>query len=362
MRMRYFVGVTLFLLSLPLYAVQVEGLYSAKVAVDDQSQGARNRAMGAAINKVVQKVSGRQSVLGNAALQDVLSNAGSYVEQFLYKKRDKEELGYWLIVRFQKIALDRTLQQFNVPVWGSNRPAVLVWLAVDDGKSRYLINADSEGMSELIRRSSSEAGLTVTLPLNDLADQQALSFNDVWAGFSDEVLTASQRYEKKQVMYGRLLKRGRGSWSLSWTLANVTGQSIANIEQSSSIGAVIQEAFAGIAETLADTYAPHGAVTENVLKMDVNGVASLEKFVRVTAYLSSLDMVKKLHWNQLSNGKVTLEIVLSGGASTLKDVIALNTVLIPDFQPVPIIATPTVITPNKMGYHLAVQTLYYRTN
>ncbi|MBV1875908.1 MAG: DUF2066 domain-containing protein [Cycloclasticus sp.] len=357
--MRFLVGFLLFLLSVPLYAVQLESLYTAEVAVANQSQSVRNMAIKKALHIVVRKVSGRRSALSNAPLLSALSNVGSYVEQFQYKKREQNK-GYWLIVRFQKTALDRTLQQFEVPVWGANRPDVLLWLAVDDGKKRYIANAElNDKLVALIKQESLGAGLVVTLPLLDLADQKALNFNDVWAGFSEQIQRASRRYSAKQVIFGRLLK-SQGVWRFNWTLMN-EGQQNDGVEKSADGGIIFQQVFAQVAENLADIYAPMGVVrVENQLKMEVVGVNDLPHFVRVTSYLSSLDMVKKLSWEQLIDNKMILDLIITGDEAVLIDTIALNDVISPsmarrNIEPVPldISGVPT---------QLPEQTLYYRAN
>jgi len=354
---RFLLGFLLFLLSLPIHAVQLEGLYSAEVSVVDQSQSARNEAIGLALKKVVQKVSGRRSALNNKPLLAALSNVGAYVEQFQYKKRASKE-GYWLIVRFQKAALDRTLRQFDVPIWGANRPDVLLWLAVDDGKKRFIINESSSAeLGSILKQEINEAGLAITLPLLDLSDQRKISFNDVWATFSDEVRRASTRYGVKQIMVGQLLKSRQG-WRFSWTLMGAEGQK-SGFEESANKGAVLQQAFVQIAEVLADIYAPKGALMLDVpIKMEVRGLRDLKQFIHITSYLSALDMVKKLSWTQLKNNEAVLDLMISGEVRVLKDIIALNEVLVED---VPLnTIEPSVV----MGPDVAVQalepTLYYR--
>jgi hypothetical protein len=357
--MRYLVGFILSVLSMSLYAVQVEGLYTATVAVDSQSQLARNVAVGVAIKKVVQKVSGRRSVMENQPLQAALSNVSSYVEQFQYKKMEEDLPGYWLTVSFQKTALDKVMKQFGVPVWGGNRPDVLLWLAVEDEGEKYIVNAESKELAELIKGVGADTGLAITLPLLDLVDQRSISFNDVWAGFSDHVLVASSRYGAKQVMFARLLKDSGSGWRLSWTLMDANTQHT-GLERNQTLVAVITATFSELAENLANVYAPYGGVTESMLSLKVSGVQDLAKFVQVTKYLSSLDMVKKLNWNEMRDNSVTLEINVSGDVAVLKDIIALNDVLQPDVAP--IVVSTGVVNNTQEPMQPPRQTLYYKAN
>ncbi|MEO1889457.1 MAG: DUF2066 domain-containing protein [Cycloclasticus sp.] len=328
--MRYLLGFMLLVLfaPMPLYAVQVDGLYSTTVAVDDQSQAARNAAIRVAITKVVQKVSGRRSVIQNAPLQAALSNVGSYVEQFQYKPTEDDEPGYWLTVRFQKMALDRFLQQFDVPVWGANRPDVLVWLAVDNGVEKYVVGPESKELAALLKQAATEKGLAITLPLFDLEDQRAVSFNDVWAGFLDHILSASERYSAKQVMFGRLLSEGETGWRLNWTLMSANDQ-YARFEYAETVESILPAMFADTAEHLANVYAPRGITVLNTLSIYISGVQNLTTFVEMTQYLQSLDMVKTVDWNQVVDNNVTLTVNITGHVSVLEDIIALNNVLQP---------------------------------
>ncbi|ORU94198.1 MAG: hypothetical protein A6F70_07800 [Cycloclasticus sp. symbiont of Bathymodiolus heckerae] len=355
---RYLVGFALFLLALPLYAVQVGGLYSASVPVENQSQAVRNAAISEALKKVVVKVSGRKSTLGNVQLRSALSNVSAYVEQFQYKKRDDEQVGFWLTVSFQKAALDRVLSQFDVPVWGANRPDVLLWLAVDDGK-RYLVNTEQKGLAAVLQQAAVDSGLVITLPLLDLEDQRSIGFNDVWAGFPEQIQRASTRYGAKYVIFAQLLKSGTNRYRFNWTLINNEGR-YTGVAQSNSKKGAFQLAFSQLAENLADIYAPYGAVTKSQLIMEVSGVNNLESFVQVTRYLSSLDRVKKLSWGQLMDNKVTLELEVSGDGKALKDVITLNNVLTPDFAPQQAIYNP--IDLQQLPAQRAPEKLFYRAN
>ncbi|ORU94224.1 MAG: hypothetical protein A6F72_08490 [Cycloclasticus sp. symbiont of Poecilosclerida sp. N] len=357
--MRYVLSSILLVLSMSSYAVQVNGLYTAIVAVDDQSQSARNAAIHIAIRKVVQKVSGRQSVLQNRPLLGALSNVSSYIEQFQYKEKEDDELGFWLTIKFQKSALDKVMQQFDTPVWGSKRPAVLVWFAVENDGVKYIVGSEADE-SGLFTQAALDVGLRITLPLLDIDDQRIISFNDVWAGFSDQILLASERYEAKQMMYGRLLKDGENSWNLNWTLMGLSGQR-SGLEQADTVENILSLAFLGVSEDLANIYAPYGAISQSAITINVKGVSDLTEFVEVTRYLSSLDMVKKLNWSQVTGDKVELELSVIGRVSVLQDTIGLDNVLQPEARAYPL--RTHFIDSQKQGVSQPLkQTLYYSIN
>jgi len=356
--MRYLIGLWLLILTIPSMAVPLNGLYRASVLVEDQSQAVRNAAIAEALKKVVQKVSGRRSVLDNAALQAALSNVGSYVEQFQYKVLEEGPAPYQLIVSFQKTALDTVMQQFAVPVWGKNRPEMLVWLAIDEGDKRYILSEEPAKL--LLMQAAEEAGLAVTLPLLDLGDQRAIRFKDVWAGFPEQILAASQRYSVKQVMHGRLLKISKDHWRLSGSLLN-TAEQYETVNLEGSLEIVLAGFFAQNAERLADIYAPRGLIEQTKVRLHINGLSDLAALVKVSNYLSSLDRVKALTWKTLADGQLELLLTISGEVSVLQEIIALNNVLLPDSAQA---VNPEPLVPNlplEMAPR-ALPSLYYRVN
>ena len=369
--MRYLIAFLLLILSIPSHAVQLEGLYSASVVVADQSQAVRNAAMNEVLKKVVQKVSGRRQELDNPSLQAALSNVGSYVEQFQYKTLEEETASYRLTISFQKSALDNVLQQFSVPIWGKNRPEILLWLAVDDGVRRYIL-AD-EQVAESVLSAAADSGLPITLPLFDLDDQRALSFNDVWAGFSDQVLNASQRYSVKHVVHGRLLKVSANEWRLSGQLLNGRKQDSMLLQQG-NMDNVLTRFLAETVEHLADVYAPRGTVQQRQIKIHISGIKDLAKLAEVTDYLSSLDRVKTVAWEALQGTKLELLLSISGEIAVLQDIIALNKVLSPVepplfyseqvLQPVTAVADFALNESTVQGEVPApvIDVLYYRAN
>tara|TARA_R110002074_G_scaffold152936_1_gene307569 strand:+ start:131740 stop:132819 length:1080 start_codon:yes stop_codon:yes gene_type:complete len=359
--MRYLLSIILFLVTGPSLAVQINDLYSATVAVDDQSLPARNTAINVAFKKMLQKVSGRASVLANTSISTALLNVGSYVDQFQYKKTADDYSGYWLTVSFQKAAIDKFMQQHEVPVWGSNRPDILLWLAVEDGDSRYVLDEDRAGLLSLFKKKAADTGLAVTVPLFDLKDHASVGFGDVWGGRSDKIWQASQRYGAKQVLFGRLQKETANTWRLNWNLINAQG-SYNELSQPATLESVLQMGLASVSERLANIYAPRGTVVKNQVIVEVNGVKDLAQFVRVTEYLSSLDKVDQLEWLQVAGSKVVLELSVSGDVNVLKSIIALNTVLLPDAPPAQAQVINAADAINEAPRQPLAQTFYYKVD
>ena len=363
--MRFFgVIIILGLLSNHAFAVQVKGLYAAIEPVQTQAVKERRAAVRKAINRVVQKVTGRVEVLNNAALQSALSNVDSYIEQFQYLKADGDAEGFKLRVKFQKAAIDGTLQQYGFPIWGANRPAIMVWLAVESGSKRYLVGEATSKTAALLQKVANQSGVPIILPLLDLQDQRALDFNDVWGLFSERIVQASARYGAQQVLFARLLKEQGNSWKISWSFVGNKGRFEGESRQIRLSDALAASLNAS-AEQLANNYAPRGNSIESHVVLHVSGIKGLADFSRVSRYLAALDVVTKVSWQHVNATEASFVINMSGGVNGLKELIMLNRVLenVNDIQrilPVPVAENNLQAENAQFPLTAPQQTLYYR--
>lgn len=319
--------VMLMLMSSVAFAVQVDGLYKTVELVQTQAAKERKAAIRQAINRVAQKVTGRADVLDHSGLQAALTNVDAYVEQYQYSKIEKEgATGYLLDITFQKEAVDRVLQQFDMPIWGSNRPAIVVWLAVESNNKRYLVGEGTSKTAALIQKVAKQTGLPIILPLLDLQDQRALEFNDVWGLFSDRVVQASTRYGVKHVLVGRLLKEQGNGWTIRWSFIDDKSQFDGESHQS-RLSDAFADSLGASADVLAGIYAPRTNAFASDVILEVMGVSNLEHFSKISQYLSSLNGVSQVNWAQVSPNKASFILKLTGDVEGLKEQIGLSAIL-----------------------------------
>ena len=328
------------LLLLPLLAMgaEVKGLYEAEMFVGSQTRGERTLAMTAALAEGFTKVSGRRDARLRPSLAKALRSPGSYLQQYHYRPLpagtptdttagDDPQL---LVLRFDKPAVDKLLREAGLPVWGATRPSVLAWLAVEDDGQRYLLSADSpEPLRRLLEDSAQRRGLALLLPLQDLEDQMALGFADVWGEFRDPILRASQRYRPEVVLAGRAYRNG-DEWRADWTV--MEGQEQLRWQSDGVLPAeVLEDGVMGAMEWLAARYVPlEGAGDEGLLRVTVSGVHSLADYVRVTRYLSSVQQIRRVHTRQVDADQVGFELEVQGRPEGVAQIIALGNVLVRD--------------------------------
>ena len=180
------------LLSASLAALEVNDLYQAHVVVDSQDREQRQQAIKKALQGVFLKIGGKKSVLTHDVLKKAQKKASRYVSQYHYQRKD-EELS--LVVSFNEDKVNQLFKEANLPLWGSLRPQVLLWLIDEQGISRTIVASDADTViPSSINDFSKQRGLPIVMPLMDLIDNEQVVLSDFWGYFPEQIQQASQRY------------------------------------------------------------------------------------------------------------------------------------------------------------------------
>ena len=206
-------------------AVEVQDLYAAEVLLDETADDPREAAYRAALVAVLARVSGSELSHDDAVIDEIFPVPAAYVTQF---RPGEEDGSLW--VSFDYEAIERVLRASGMTIWGSERPLTLVWLAVDwgQGEREILAAAEDERLTqesrsidrnrllrERILEIADRRGLPVVFPLLDTIDLQSVTFSDIWGGFDERILVASERYGTNSVLIGRV--RPESSQPERWT-------------------------------------------------------------------------------------------------------------------------------------------------
>ena len=296
------------LLPEPAAAVRVTSVYAAEVELPGGSNGLR-RAFDAALEQVLVKMSGLES-LGNAgARRALVPDSGQLVRQY-------SRLADGMVrVEFDGAELSRILDAAGQPVWGIERPLVAVWFGTDDGAGNREILAggsDTSGPQGLLRESLQAAadarGLPVVFPLIDAEDLGQISFADVWGNFSAPLLQASQRYGANALLIGRARSLAADNARVRWTLVTRTEQQAWEGTVSDGPG----QAATWLAQRLA-TYAD----SSGAVRLVVGAVDSLDRLGQLQKYLRSLNVVERSQIVRVQDDRIEFELVVRGDANRL---------------------------------------------
>lgn len=310
----------------PAAAVPVRGLYEASIPVRNQGAELRDGALRQALEIVLVRVVGTRA-LPPAAL-DLLPRASSFVQGYGYQSagggRDLR-----LHAQFDARAIEAALRSQGLSVWGANRPAHIAWIALrDDGQARSILDASGAATRAPAVLATAEArGLPLSFPGLDATDRQRVTFNELWSGSVAGAEGASNRYNARMVLIGRVGREG-GQWLGRWTLLGGEGAS----EDWVSMGTTLEQALASGIHDLADRQAQHFAVqtgTARELSLRVFGVESLNDYGRALNYLRGLGPVRSAQIESVEPGTLGFRLRVEGDPDTLSRVIAAGRVLRP---------------------------------
>lgn len=298
-------------------AVEVATLYTAQVALDEEQNDPRQAAYKAALAEVLLRVSGTQLSADPEMIELLFPSPASYVVQF----RPGEEDTLW--VSFDGEAIEQVLRQSGQTVWGSDRPVTLVWLAVDWGQGdREIIAAGdpfesrdsgrSIDRNRLLRQRvldmAERRGLPLLFPLLDTEDQQNVTFSDIWGGFDEQLLIASERYEADSVLVGRV--RADSSQRNRWNYYFANEERTWNGEPELVLGLV--------ADQLADEFAISGDALLEYVDLGVAGIDSVDAYGDIQNLLAATNVIESFAISEVVGDRIRFRIEALGGVERLR--------------------------------------------
>jgi hypothetical protein len=310
-------------------AAPLEDLYVAEVLVPDD--GKEHLAAGAreGLMQVLVRVSGTTAVRDDPAMRRALANASQYYYQYSYDATDQtldvdgEPVQARILkVSYEPSAVARLLRSGGFRVWGSNRPTIMLWIAVNDGSGRHLISeSDNSELVKSLNRQAKRRGLPLLYPLLDLEDEASLSTAAVWGFFLDKVSDASQRYNPDSILTARVQRLGDGRWSAHWSY-QISGKWMNVDNVADDVDDLVQEVVDKIADDLVSRYAIGSG--RGFVWMQIEGVDSLEDYASVGSYLEKLLPVVDTQVEEVNGDEVVYRLNTEGKSRQLVDIIELD--------------------------------------
>ena len=308
----------------------MDDLYAAEVPVADDTLTVRNQGLRQAMRQVLVRLSGRKDVGGNPAVENLLERAPSLVQQFRYRLDDpvaavgKDTPQRYLWARFDESGLGRMMRSAGIPVWRSNRPRVLIWLAEERNGQRQLLNLDnSPVLRQGLLAEADKRGMPLQLPLMDLLDQSALSAADLWAGYEAAIREASNRYPHDVILTGRLRNLG-GRWEAQWTLWDRNGTEEFSM-RTLDLGEALVSGIDPAQDSLAARYAPVGSGDgPGRIRVRFNGIDSLPAYGRLMQIIREQDSITRVDVRGSNADALYLDLWVRGGESALVRVLSLG--------------------------------------
>lgn len=179
-------------------------LYSEQIVISQNAnQSEQNEAIREAFERVLVRVTGQQETLSNQSVRQQLDSGSKYLTSFRFEPSDvfftnilgEKVATKSMILEFDETTVNSLLVRSGLPVWGSRRPEVLVWIADrSSGLDSIPGESDSSELADTLAAEAELRGLPYLLPIMDLTDTLNIKFADLYGLFSQDIETASARY------------------------------------------------------------------------------------------------------------------------------------------------------------------------
>ncbi|MBU2916527.1 DUF2066 domain-containing protein [Psychrosphaera sp. F3M07] len=317
------------------FAVEVTNLYTGKILVNDKTQKTRVKAHRWAIEQVLSKVSGDKDILDNDVIKrEVQHRSANYIKSFAFKTDEQGRT--FLVDQFYQTKIDKLIKSVGGSIWGRRRPNTLIWLVVEEGVNRSIVELEQyPQLSEILSQSSDDRGLPVLLPLMDTIDKDAIYSSDVWARFEGTVSGASERYNADNYIMARMRfvdsnkePEYQTGWLLQFQLMKNTKQLLSD-EFSGEQFAVIRSMINRVGDYFASEYAIDSEqVGADNLELILENVPNIVALTKAEKYLSSLPPVTDVQLMKVSKQQAQFYLNLSGEGLDVVRALA----LLPEFE------------------------------
>lgn len=294
-------------------------LFAAEVSVEDRTAEKKTLAASRALAVVLVKVSGDRNINQQSAAAGLLQRAEEFIQQYRYTPNNT------LLVGFDGRLLQQEMRSAGLAVWSADRPATLVWLAIDEGDGeRYILSADNHGeLRTEIEAVAAERGLALIWPLNDSVDLAVLTAADIWGGYSDKVRQASVRYGADALLVGRIGPGTNGAYYGNWHL-QIEGE---EQEWRGTVAQSVHKVTDFLAARLAGTAGDQQGAR---VAMQISGLQDARAYAHALSTLEKLGTVQRVDVLQILDDTVQLQLNLHGDAGQVRRALSFGGVLTPD--------------------------------
>lgn len=292
-------------------------LYVGEVAVDEQGSRAGTAEQLRALDQVLGRLTGSYSAslvdeLGlDAGALDTLVLSQQFVRRSVVTDSGDTEERVHLQAEFDERAVNELLRDNDLPRWGRERPAVLLWAVVEDEQgTRFL---ESERARYVIAEQARRTGLDIVLPLGDAMDLAEVSVQDVRGGFLESARASAKRYGAGVIAMLDLRRQredeGDAWWTGRWRW-RVEGQDSGLDHSADEPEALIRSGIERLASTLAARYAVIDSGGEPTKwRVTVTGIVDDVQYAEVLRYLRNLSIVDELRVASARERQVSFDLL-----------------------------------------------------
>jgi hypothetical protein len=318
--------------SLPLaLANKSPPLYQIALPVATDDAAVREAAFAQALEQVLIKVSGNSQIqVKNPALNTL--KASNLVASYRYEKLENtsvDVLPFILTVTFQEQGIQDSLKKTGQIAWTSDRSAILAWITIQDQQGARLLTSDLDNsLLQASQRLAEKRGISLALPLLDLATLNQISVSDINNNRWDLIEKASAPYQRGATLLLQMIQNIDGTWTThsqllldratqEWTLSGADKT------------ALLIQTLNTVMDAFAEHYTALLAAPDNTIALQINQISTLEQSVQLQNLLAPLSLITQINVTEVTPSSILLSLKIKGEKTALKTALASSNQLAP---------------------------------
>lgn len=309
----------LLLLSVAGPSAVAASLYTGEAELEDRSRVSVAEQL-EALDQVLARLTGRFEVslvaemgLGAADL-DRLVLSQQLIHRVVMDEEGRRDQALRLQIEFDAPSVNALLHDRGLPRWGRERPAILLWMAIEDEDGSRLV--EEQPLEFAVTEAARIVGLEILRPLGDALDMSEVTLEDVRGGFLGSAGDAAHRYGAGVVamLDLRALRPvdSESAWEARWRW-RIEGQDGGRNHSGEEPRELIRAGLAQLASQLAARWAVSaGAGESRRLRIRVDGIVDEVQYAEVLRHLEDLSMIDSLQVLGAEGRHVDFALVGSG--------------------------------------------------
>lgn len=240
-----------------------------------------------------------------------------------------------LQVDFFPPAVDRLLRLQGLPRLGPERPAILVWLLVDEEPDVEAEQLEGEGApsaaalaDQHLADLAARFGLDFVQPLNDAFDLSHVGPSDIRGGFLESADPLLDRYDAGMTAMLDLRRDEQTEWQARW-FWRMEGRDHSLVTHQPFMGDALEAGAAALLQTMVERFGVRlGGESSRVRQVRVDGLFDAGQFAAVQQHLSGFSVVEAVRVLAARDQAVDFEIEVAGEG--IEDQLAFSRLLVVD--------------------------------
>lgn len=232
-----------------------------------------------------------------------------------------------LQVAFDEPSVNELLRNHELPRWGRERPAVLLWAVIEDSEGTRFV--ENRRMEYVIAEQARRLGLEIVRPLGDVLDLTEISLQDVRGGFLGSAEASARRYGAGVTAMLDLRLRHADTetplWAARWRW-RVEGQDSGLDHSAEQRDDLLRDGLERLASALAVRYAAVETEGEpGRWQVSVSGIVDEVQYAEVLGYIARLSVVDDVQVISAQGRRIDFEVI--SGARDLQTYLTLGGLL-----------------------------------